>query len=224
MQHSHSASAPVDEDKLIKSQMEKIVPTYDAYMRRVTLGRERQLRETTVDLAQVKPGDCLLEVGCGTGSLTLAAKRRAGPSGQAFGIDLIPGMIELSQRKAAEANETITFQVGSMDNIPFPDDQFDVVMGSFMIFHMSDATRRKGLAEAFRVLKPNGRLLFVDLTLPTKTLPRIIAELLFGSFLGPELSELIPLMEAAGFTEIECGPARFSILGVPIIGFVRGKK
>ena len=74
--------------------MEKMVPSDDSYMRKMTLGRERTLRETTVSLAQVKPGDCVLEVGCGTGTLTLAAKRQAGPSGKVFGIDIIPGMIE----------------------------------------------------------------------------------------------------------------------------------
>lgn len=102
----------------------------------MTFGRERTLRETTVNLAQVKPGDSILEVGCGTGTLTLAAKRQAGPSGKAFGIDVIPGMIELSQRKAAQAKEEVTFRLGSIDDIPFSANQFDVVMCSFMIFHM----------------------------------------------------------------------------------------
>src|SRR5512146_1446324 len=104
-----------DEDRAINQPMEQMVPTYDAYMRKVTFGREQVLRQRTVALAGVKPGDCVLEVGCGTGSLTLAAKRQAGPAGKVFGIDVIPGMIEASQRKAAQANEDITFQLGSMD-------------------------------------------------------------------------------------------------------------
>src|SRR5512136_784907 len=112
-------SDQVDEDKLILSEMEKIVPSYDSYMRKMTLGRERALRETTVKLAQVRPGDCVLEVGCGTGTLTLAASRQVGPTGRAFGIDIIPGMIEVSQRKAAESHADATFQLGSIDDIPF---------------------------------------------------------------------------------------------------------
>ena len=103
MEQNDAATQQIDEDKLMKSQMEKMVPSYDSYMRKVTLGRERTLRETTVNLAQIGPGDCVLEVGCGTGTLTLAAKRQAGSSGKVFGIDVIPGMIELSQRKAAQA-------------------------------------------------------------------------------------------------------------------------
>ena len=175
----------------------------------------------TVNLAQVKPGDCVLEVGCGTGTLTLAAKRQAGPSGKAFGIDVIPGMIELSQRKAAQANEDVTFQLGSIDDIPFAENLFDVVMCSFMIFHMSEDTRRKGIAEIYRVLKPKGRLLVLDLALPTKPLPRAIAQKLLGGMLEHDLRELLPLMDASGFSDVEIAPMKFRILGLSVLAFVR---
>ena len=146
--------ATQDKDQIIKGQMEKMVDTYDSYMKKATFGRENILRRMTVELAGVKAGDTVLEVGCATGTLTLAAKQAAGPSGHAFGIDIIPGMIEVSQRKAAQANLEVTFKLGSIASIPFPDNQFDEVLCSFMIFHMSDETRRKGISEIQRVLKP----------------------------------------------------------------------
>jgi ubiquinone/menaquinone biosynthesis C-methylase UbiE len=211
-----------DEDRIMRSQMEQMVGSYDSYMRKMTLGRERALREMTVNLAQVKPGDCVLEVGCGTGTLTLAAKRQAGPSGKVYGIDVIPGMIELSRRKAEQAQADIPFQLGSIDDIPFPAVQFDAVMCSFMIFHMSEMVRRKGITEIYRVLKPQGRLLVLDLALPTQPLPRAIARALFGGMLQHDLRELLPLMEASGFSDIEIAQARFRVLGPPILGFVRG--
>jgi ubiquinone/menaquinone biosynthesis C-methylase UbiE len=211
-----------DVDKLMKSQMEKMVPSYDSYMKMMTFGRERTLRERTINLAQVKPGDSILEVGCGTGTLTLAAKRQAGPSGKAFGIDVIPGMIELSRRKASQANEQVTFQLGSIDDIPFSENQFDVVMCSFMIFHMSENTRRKGIAEIYRVLKPNGRLLVLDLALPAQPLQKTIAQLLLGGMLEHDMRELLPLMEASGFSDGEFGPVEFRILGLSVLAFVRG--
>jgi ubiquinone/menaquinone biosynthesis C-methylase UbiE len=223
MEQSDPTHEQAGEDEAMKRQMEKMVHSYDSYMRTMTLGRERTLRETTVRLAQVKPGDCVLEVGCGTGTLTLAAKRQAGPSGKAFGIDVIPGMIELSQRKAAHSNEDVAFQLGSIDDIPFTANQFDVVMCSFMIFHMSETTRRKGIAEIYRVLKPGGRLLVLDLALPSQPLPRAIAQRLFGGMLQHDLRELLPLMEASGFSDVETGPAEFRILGLSILAFVRGR-
>lgn len=210
------------EDQAINGPMEKMVSGYDAYMRKVTLGREHVLRERTVALAQVKPGDAVLEVGCGTGSLTLAAKRKAGPSGKVYGIDVIPGMIEVSQQKAAQANEDITFQLGSISDIPFPQSQFDVVMCSFMIFHMSDETRRKGIAEVCRVLKPGGVFLVLDMALPAAALPRAIATRLLG-FHSPDMRDLIPTLEASGFANVEYGAARFRILGLSLIGYVRAK-
>jgi len=222
MPQDAAANVPVNEDQLMKSQMEGMVHSYDAYMRRMTFGREHILREVTVSLAGVKPGDWVLEVGCGTGSLTLAAKRRAGPSGRVFGIDIIPGMIEVSRQKAAQANQEITFYLAGIDEIPFAESQFDVVMCSFMIFHMSEAVRRKGLAEIYRVLKPGGRLLVLDLAMPTQPLSRFIARKLLGFGVEHELSELIPVMETAGFSGIGTAPVSFRILGLSILAFVRG--
>jgi ubiquinone/menaquinone biosynthesis C-methylase UbiE len=209
-------------DEEMANEMAKMVPTYDTYMRNITLGREQVLRDRTVELAQIKAGDCVLEVGCGTGTLTLAAKRKAGPTGQVAGIDMLPGMIEASRKKAALANQEITFQVGSIAEIPFSDKQFDAVMCSFMIFHMSAETRSKGIAEIYRVLKPGGRLLVVDLATPKPTVSRAIARLLLGFMLGHEPSELLPVMQSFGFTDLETGPVKFRVFGLPVVGYARG--
>jgi ubiquinone/menaquinone biosynthesis C-methylase UbiE len=211
-----------NEDEIIKSQMEKMVDTYDSYMKKATFGREQALRKTTVELAGIKPGASVLEVGCGTGTLTLIAKRQAGPSGKVCGIDIIPGMIEASQRKAAQTNEEITFKLGGIDNIPFPENHFDVVMCSFMIFHMSAETRRKGISEIQRVLKQGGRLLVLDLALPTQPFQRAITQKLLGFSAGDDLRDLLPLMEASGFSDLEHGSAKFRLFGLSLIGYVRG--
>ena len=222
MERNHPTREPVDKDRLMKSQMEKMVSAYDSYMRKMTFGREHLLREETVRLAQVVAGNSVLEVGCGTGTLALAAKRAAGATGTVCGIDIIPGMIEVSQHKAAQAKEDITFQLGSIDNIPFPEDQFDVAMSSFMIFHMSETAMRKGITEVHRVLKPQGRWLVLDLALPTQPLQRFIAQKLFGGMLQHDIQELLPWMGAAGFVNIEMGKAQFRVMGLSVLGFVRG--
>ncbi len=212
----------VDLDQQFKRQMEKAAPTYDSLMKRMTFGRERDLREATINLAGVKPGDCVLEAGCGTGTLTLAAKRRAGTAGKVFGIDVIPMMIELSQRKAAQAGEEITFQLASIADIPFPANTFDIVMCSFMIFHMPETVRQKGIAEIFRVLKPQGRLLVLDGATPTRPLLKAFIKLISGGELPPDLRQLRPLMERSGFVNIEIAPVNFRLLGFSPLAYVRG--
>jgi len=214
----------VDEDAVMKSQMEKMVNSYDLYMKRITLGREDALRKMTVNLAQVKPGDCVLEVGCATGSLSLAAKRQAGPTGSVFGIDIIPGMIAVSRKKAEQSKLDVTFQLGNIEDIPFPNEHFDVVMCSFMIFHMSEKVRRKGIKEIHRVLKPQGRLLVLDLALPPQTVSRMILKMLLGFMLKHDLRELQPIMESSGFSQIEISQAKYRVFGLPLLSFVRGIK
>lgn len=213
-----------DEDIIIKNQMEKMVNSYDLYMKRITLGREDALRKMTVNLAQIKQGDSVLEIGCATGSLSLAAKRQAGKEGRVFGIDIIPGMIEVSMKKAAQANMDVSFQVGNIQDIPFPDEHFDIVMCSFMIFHMSEKVRNNGIKEIFRVLKPNGKLLVLDLALPPNKVSRGILKLFLGFMLKHDLEELKPIMESSGFSQIEISLAKYRVLGLPILSYVLGTK
>jgi ubiquinone/menaquinone biosynthesis C-methylase UbiE len=213
-----------DEDTIIKRQMERMVNSYDKYMKIITFGREDALRKMTVTLAQVKPGDCVLEVGCATGSLSLAAKQQAGPTGCVIGIDIIPGMIEVSRKKATETKLDVAFQLGNIENIPFPNEHFDVVMCSFMIFHMSEKVRCKGIEEIHRVLKPQGRLMVLDLALPVRPMSRRILKLLLGFMLKHDLKELQPIMESSGFSQIEISQAKYRVLGLPILSFVRGIK
>jgi ubiquinone/menaquinone biosynthesis C-methylase UbiE len=213
-----------DEDIIMKSQMERMVNSYDLYMKRITLGREDALRKMTVNLAQVKQGDSVLEVGCATGTLSLAAKRQAGPTGRVVGIDIIPGMIEVSREKAGQAKLDVTFQLGNIEDIPFPNEHFDVVMCSFMIFHMSEKVRRKGIEEIYRVLKPQGRFLLLDLSLPSHPVSKRILKLLLGFMLKHDLKELQPIMELSGFSQIEISQAKYRVFGLPILSFVRGIK
>ncbi len=116
----------------------------------------------------------------------------------------------------------ISFKLGNIDDIPFSANYFDIVLCSFMIFHMSEMVRRKGIAEINRVLKPQGRLLVLDLSLPTQRLSRVIAQWLFGGLVHHDLRELIPLMEASGFSDVEIAQAKFRVLGLSVIAFERG--
>ena len=211
------------EDAAMRVQMERMVSSYDSYMKVVTLWRERALREETLDLMRLESGESYLEVGCGTGTLTIAARQRVGPAGRAAGIDVIPGMIDRCKSKAARAGLDVLFQVGSIDAIPFPAGEFDAVVGSFMIFHMSEPVRRRGIEEIHRVLKPGGRLLLLDMALPEEPVSRTVARALFSGMLQHDVHELEPVLEKSGFGDVELGRARFRVLGMSFLAFIRGR-
>jgi demethylmenaquinone methyltransferase/2-methoxy-6-polyprenyl-1,4-benzoquinol methylase/phosphoethanolamine N-methyltransferase len=195
--------------------------TYDALVGLMTLGQEQKLRQVTLDLARIKPGERILEVGCGTGTLSLGAKRAAGPVSQVAGVDIAPDMLETARRKAAKAGLDVGFQVGRIEAIPFPDNQFDLVLSSLMLHHIhGDAAKQQGMREMFRVLKPGGRLLIVDATRPRNPHLRGLASLIVGrEMLARSVEEFIPMLEQAGFAQIETGPTSSAFLN-----YLRGER
>lgn len=135
---------------------------YDILAWLLTHGRERQLRERFVDLAQLAPGNAVLDLGCGTGTLAIAASRRVGPTGIVCGIDASPPMIARARRKAIKAGVNVDFRVAVAENPPFPDRRFDVVLSTLMLHHLPRKTREQCAREIKRVLKIDGRVLAVD--------------------------------------------------------------
>jgi ubiquinone/menaquinone biosynthesis C-methylase UbiE len=184
-------------EKKQEGQMGSWARYYDLIMFFLTLGREKKLRQITLDLAQIKPGDKILEIGCGTGTLTLAIKERVGTTGEAKGIDIAPEMAEIATCKAARKGADVNIQVGSIEKIPFPENRFDKVLCSFMIFHMPEEVRLKGLKEIYRVLKSGGRLFILDGESKDKRY---------------DLRELAPILKSDSFTDPEIGSIKFAVL------------
>jgi ubiquinone/menaquinone biosynthesis C-methylase UbiE len=135
---------------------------YDLMAWVVMLGREGVFREKVIDLARLKTGESVLDVGCGTGTLAIAAKRRVGPTGMVYGIDASPEMIARAGRKAKKASIDVVFKNGVVEALPFPDAHFDVVLSTLMLHHLPREAREKCAREMRRVLKPGGRVLAVD--------------------------------------------------------------
>ncbi|MGH2899586.1 MAG: class I SAM-dependent methyltransferase, partial [Solirubrobacteraceae bacterium] len=134
---------------------------YDLLLTVLTLGRERRFRERLVRLARLSPNESVLDIGCGTGSLAMAARRAVGSTATVAGIDASPEMIARAHRKATRAKLTIAYEVALAQSLPFLDETFDVVLSSVMLHHLPKAARADAMREARRVLKAGGRLLAV---------------------------------------------------------------
>ncbi|MFI5397970.1 MAG: class I SAM-dependent methyltransferase [Candidatus Binatia bacterium] len=193
---------------------------YDWGNRWLTFGRDRAIRELVLELAQLKPGDQVLDVGCGPGSLAVAAKAKVGSAGAVSGIDASPEMIAAACRKAARLGVDVAFRVGLIEAIPFPNAQFDVVLSTFMLHHLPEDLKRKGIAEIHRVLKPGGRFLGVDFQPSAYSVTRVLTRSLFGHhMMESDLGKLEPLMRETGFATVEVGTTRYRT-----VGFARGTR
>jgi len=167
----------------------------------------RFLRTTDSEIlarAGVASGDHLLDLGTGSGYLALAASRLVGPSGRAVGIDASPEMIDRARTRATSEHAAVEYLVATAESLPFGDDAFDVVVSRLVFHHLPGEVKTRALAEIARVLKPNGRLVVVDMASPAaKGAHHVVAHLLGNSpDTGTPLEELI---HGAGFTQITSG-------------------
>ncbi|HKA17929.1 MAG TPA: methyltransferase domain-containing protein [Blastocatellia bacterium] len=135
---------------------------YDLLIWLITFGRERAFREKMLRLAHLEPGESVLDVGCGTGSLAIVAKRHVGPTGTVYGVDASPEMIARAEKKVRKTGVGVVFKQAFAQSLPFTDSQFDVVLTTMMLHHLPQKARQELAVEIRRVLKPGGRVLAID--------------------------------------------------------------
>jgi ubiquinone/menaquinone biosynthesis C-methylase UbiE len=175
---------------------------YDLLAWVLTRGRQRELRERFLELAHLQPGESVLDVGCGTGTLAIAAARRVGPSGSVDGIDASPQMVVRARWKAARAGLKPAFQVAVVERLPFADNRFDLVLSTLMLHHLPKATRQECAREISRVLKPGGRVLGVDFDRATRK--GLLAHFHRHGHVAP--ADVVVLFEDAGLNVVSRGP------------------
>lgn len=162
-------------------------------------------RRTLLELAAPTAGEAVLDVGCGTGTVALAIAARPGAI-RVSGIDPAPEMIELARRKAAKAGSDVDFQLGLIEDIPFPDGTFDLVTSSLMLHHLPNDLQEAGLGEVRRVLAPGGRFVIMDFARESHSLLGHLFSVL-GRGRGPAMAErLVGMLTAAGFAQTEVVP------------------
>ncbi len=161
-------------------------------------------------LASLAAGETVLDLGSGGGIDVLLSARRVGPTGKAYGLDMTDEMLALANANKAQAGvENVEFLKGQIENIPLPDNSVDVIISNCVINLSADKDRV--FAEAFRVLKPGGRLAVSDVVTRGEMLPEIRRNVLLwvGCLAGAlEENEYRAKLAAAGFEQIDLEPTR----------------
>lgn len=181
-------------------------------------------------LAELHPGEVVLDLGSGGGIDVLLSARRVGPTGKAYGLDMTPEMLALARknRDAAGASNA-EFLEGTIENIPLPDRSVDVILSNCVINLSTD--KERVLREAHRVLKPGGRFAVSDLVFPDE--PPAATRRSYESWAGcvagaMTVAEYRAKLEGAGFVDVTLEPTRTfdaKEVGAPLwSAFVRARK
>jgi SAM-dependent methyltransferase len=161
-------------------------------------------------LAELKPGETVLDLGSGGGIDVLLSARRVGPTGKAYGLDMTDEMLALARDNQHKAGaENVEFLKGEIENIPLPDNSVDVIISNCVINLSADKGRV--MREAFRVLKPGGRFAVSDIVVRGEIPPEIQrkVELWAGCVAGAlKESDYRDKLRAAGFENIDIEPTR----------------
>ncbi len=161
-------------------------------------------------LAQLKPGESVLDLGSGGGIDVLLSARRVGPTGKAYGLDMTDEMLALAnENKRKSGIENVEFLRGEIENIPLPDNSVDVIISNCVINLSAD--KNKVLREAFRVLKPGGRFAVSDIVTRGEILPEIRQSIMawVGCIAGAlDENDYKAKLAQAGFEQIDIEPTR----------------
>jgi demethylmenaquinone methyltransferase / 2-methoxy-6-polyprenyl-1,4-benzoquinol methylase len=150
----------------VRGMFDRVAGVYDLMNSAMTAGLHHQWRERAVDRAEVGPGSDALDVCCGTGDLALELRRRIGPDGRVVGCDFSEPMLELARQKSGDEGLPVEFGWADALDLPYGDASFDAVTIGFGVRNLADLER--GLAETTRVLRPDGRLVILEISRPQR--------------------------------------------------------
>ncbi len=150
------------EEGQVRAMFDRIARVYDPVNSLMTAGLHHRWRERAADLAALGPGGRALDVASGTGDLAIELARRVGPDGTVVGSDFSEGMLDLARAKSS----AVRWEWANALELPYPDDGFDAATVGFGARNFSDLDR--GLAEMARVVRPGGRVVVLEITVPQR--------------------------------------------------------
>jgi len=183
------------------------------------LGKQAEYDRHLMALLELRASDRVLDLGCGTGVLTrmIADRLEAAAGGESVGIDAAGKMIAVARKKRGTPN--CRFEVMAAEDLAFEDAAFDAVVSSLFFHHVQLDLKQRALAEAYRVLKPGGRLVIADMHVPTTWMGALVSHVSRWFFMQPQIGENIrgvlpDVIQGAGFAPPEIAATYFGYIAV----------
>ncbi len=196
-----------------------LTPLYDIILR-ITM-KDPAFKFTLLKQAALRPGEHVLDVGCGTGTLGIRVAALVGDAGEVHGIDLDSAMLSRAESKAKTAGVSLHLQQGSATELPYPDARFDRALSSLFLHHLNREQKQQTLAGIHRVLKPGGQLHIADFGIPSNPLTAFLFFFLrmldgFDATRDNVRGTIPELMRDAGFVDVHTQPCAYPIFGTMV--------
>ncbi len=216
--------------RAVREMFAQIAPTYDAANSIMSAWGHKRWRSQAVAQIDLKLGESVLDVCCGTGDFLIAARERIGPDTSALGVDFCAPMLDIAAKKV-DPNSRLT--LGDALDLPVASDQFDAVTIGWGLRNVPDVGR--AISEIARVLRPGGRFVCLDMSRPKGFMGRIgntgyhVLVPLLGRLLGqrdayaylpksterfPDANELSQMFSEAGFTNVQYRPIFLGLIAM----------
>lgn len=223
----------------IRAIFNRIAPVYDQLNDWLSLGQHRIWKEMAVKWSNPQPGDTCLDLCCGSGDLALRLARRVGLTGQVYGVDFSPNLLETAKERSRwqYPQRAITWVEADVLNLPFGDDQFDAATMGYGLRNVKDIPR--SLTELHRVLKPGAKAAILDFHRPSNEQFRNFQQWYLDNFVVPLATNLgvkeeyayispsldrfpigreqVELARQAGFTSVTHYPIANGMMGVLLV-------